>query len=178
MAHQTRNLLLKCSWPLRTSAIDSTNKLQYNIHYGPNGRSYTVSNHLYLLNVILLIHLIKNFQKHFIIRKRKWACPPRCVLDRSVHQPTQWTVANVAYVSFTHLGGPAHRWCLKGQISKTHHTWWHVMATVSSLVPLSPFLKRKLRNPIRDIPSPFPWACFSWPINSPLIPTHPMDLIK
>ena len=24
-----------------------------------------------------------------------WKCPPRCVLDRSVDQPTQWMVANV-----------------------------------------------------------------------------------
>ena len=29
---------------------------------------------------------------------QKWACPPRCMLDRSVDQPTEWTVANVAYV--------------------------------------------------------------------------------
>ena len=35
-----------------------------------------------------------------------WACPPRCVLDRSVYQPTQWTVANVAHLSVTHLIAP------------------------------------------------------------------------
>ena len=36
----------------------------------------------------------------------EWACPPRCVLDRSVHQPTQWTVANVAHLSVTHPTRP------------------------------------------------------------------------
>uniref|UniRef100_A0A8C4ZV12 protein-serine/threonine phosphatase n=1 Tax=Gadus morhua TaxID=8049 RepID=A0A8C4ZV12_GADMO len=38
----------------------------------------------------------------------KWACPPRCVLDRSAYQPTPWTVANVAHLSIIHLGGHAH----------------------------------------------------------------------
>ena len=36
-------------------------------------------------------------------RGRKWTCPPRCVLDRSVYQPTKWTVANVGHLSVTHL---------------------------------------------------------------------------
>ena len=31
-----------------------------------------------------------------------------CMLDGSVHQPTQWTVPNVAPLSITHLGGHAH----------------------------------------------------------------------
>ena len=31
-----------------------------------------------------------------------------CVLDRSVHQPTQWTVANVAHLAIIHLDGHAH----------------------------------------------------------------------
>ena len=30
--------------------------------------------------------------------------PPRCMLDRSVSQPTQWTVANVAYLSIIYRG--------------------------------------------------------------------------
>ena len=70
-----------------------------------------------------------------IIRGRKWACPPRRVLDRSVHQPTRWTIANAAHLSVTHLGGHAHLWCHKRLISKkacngqSHHTWWRVMAT-------------------------------------------------
>ena len=38
-------------------------------------------------------------------------CPPRCGLDRPVHQPTQWSVANVAHLAVTHPGGHAHLWC-------------------------------------------------------------------
>ena len=34
----------------------------------------------------------------------RWECPPRCMLDRSVYQPTQWTLANVTYLSIIHLG--------------------------------------------------------------------------
>ena len=49
----------------------------------------------------------------------KWACPPRCVLDRSVYQPTHSTVANIAHLSSTHLGGHAHLGCRKRQIFKT-----------------------------------------------------------
>ena len=49
----------------------------------------------------------------------KWTCPPRCTRDRSVHQPTRWTVANVAHPSVTHLGGHAHLWWRqKSQIFK------------------------------------------------------------
>ena len=59
-----------------------------------------------------------NLAPYDFIRGRKWVCPPRCVLDRSVYQPTQWTVANVAHLSVTHLGGHAQL-CLKGLISKT-----------------------------------------------------------
>ncbi|CAL8356249.1 unnamed protein product [Boreogadus saida] len=47
------------------------------------------------------VHLVKKPQT-------RWACPPRCVLDRSVYQPTQWTEANVAHLSVTLLGGHAH----------------------------------------------------------------------
>ena len=64
-----------------------------------------------------LISLYKPFWKsapYDIKRGRKWACPPRCVLDRSVYQPSQWTVANVAHLSVTRLGGHAHLWCHKG----------------------------------------------------------------
>ena len=35
-----------------------------------------------------------------------YSCPPRCVRDRLIY-PTQWTVANVAHQSVTHLGGHA-----------------------------------------------------------------------
>ena len=48
-----------------------------------------------------------------------WACPPWCALDRSVHQPTPWSVANGAHLSVTQLGGHVHLWCQKRQISKT-----------------------------------------------------------
>ena len=34
--------------------------------------------------------------------------PPRCMLDGSVQQLTRWTVANVAHLSITQLGGHAH----------------------------------------------------------------------
>ena len=44
-------------------------------------------------------------------------------LDRSVHQPTQWTVANVARLSIIHLGGHAHLWCHKSQNFKTNGKW-------------------------------------------------------
>ena len=44
--------------------------------------------------------------------------PPRCVLDGSVSQPTQWNEENVAHLFSTHLGGHAHLWCQKTQIFK------------------------------------------------------------
>ena len=46
------------------------------------------------------------FLNNFILPPQK-----RCMLDRSVHQPTQWTVANISHLSVTHLGGHAHLWC-------------------------------------------------------------------
>ena len=63
-----------------------------------------------------------------------WECPPRFMLDRSVYQPTKWTVANVAYLSIIDLGGHAHllvmslkhREILK-RVVMTNHTYtrWH-----------------------------------------------------
>ena len=41
-----------------------------------------------------------------------------CWMDQST-SPTQWTVANVAHLSVTHLGGHAHLWCQKLHIIKT-----------------------------------------------------------
>ena len=46
-------------------------------------------------------------------------CPPRCVLDRSVHQPTRWTVANAA-----HLLSAAH--FLSKHQSPSHLVVWRV----------------------------------------------------
>ena len=66
-----------------------------------------------------------------------WACPPRCVLDRSVHQPTHRTVVNVAHLSFISLGGHAHLWCQSDDMNiiltcakwfvpaNQTHTWCH-----------------------------------------------------
>ena len=65
--------------------------------------------------------------------------PPRCVLDKSVHQPTQWTEANVAHLSVTHLGGHAQ---LRGRFPKrlvtANHTTpgsmsWHLLLTLTSV---------------------------------------------
>ena len=54
-----------------------------------------------------------------------WMCA-----DRSVHQPTQWTGANAAHLSVTHLGGHAHLRCHKSPIlacnGQPQHTWWQV----------------------------------------------------
>ena len=41
------------------------------------------------------------------------------IMDRSVYQPTQWTVANVAHLYVTQLGGHGHLWCHNRQIFKT-----------------------------------------------------------
>ena len=46
--------------------------------------------------------------KPLLMPYHKCECPPRRVLDGSVHQPSQWTVANVSHLSSTHLGGHAH----------------------------------------------------------------------
>ena len=37
----------------------------------------------------------------------KWACPPRCVLYRSVYQPTQWTVWVTSLIYLSHIY-PSH----------------------------------------------------------------------
>ena len=39
-------------------------------------------------------------------------------IDQST-SPTQWTVANVAHLSVTHLDGHAHLWSQKGPIFET-----------------------------------------------------------
>ena len=65
-----------------------------------------------------------------LVWHNKWACPPRCVLDRSFYQPIQWTITNVAHQSVIQLGGHAHLWCQKRPIfkmaCKANHTrtWW------------------------------------------------------
>ena len=64
----------------------------------------------------------------------RWASPPRRALDRSVYQPTQWTVANVGHLSIIHLGGHAHLWCQK--LHKLHifktacNDWSHTYLVV------------------------------------------------
>ena len=46
-------------------------------------------------------------------------CDYRYKRDRSVYQPTQLTLANVAHLSVIHRGGHAHLRCQKRQIIKT-----------------------------------------------------------
>jgi hypothetical protein len=68
---------------------------------------------------VSVISHYNHFSKMWHFWHHRWACPPRCVLDRSVYQPTKWTVANVAHLSVTQLGGHAHLLCQKTQIFKT-----------------------------------------------------------
>ena len=59
----------------------------------------------------------------------KWACPSRCVLDRSVYQPSGLKQTLLIY-PLNILGGHAHLWCQKRQILKT---WYNVSPLTSSV---------------------------------------------
>ena len=57
-------------------------------------------------------------------------CPPRCMLDRSVYQTTQWTVANLAHLSVIEVDTPTcdvrRGWFSKRLVTANHtHTWWY-----------------------------------------------------
>jgi hypothetical protein len=59
---------------------------------------------------VSVIHRYNPFLEICLFWHHKWACPPRCVLDISVYQPTQWIVANVAQLSVIHPANDTQTW--------------------------------------------------------------------
>ena len=72
--------------------------------------------------------------ENLLLWHHKWVCTPRCVLGRSVYQPSQWTVANVAHLFVIHLGGLATCDVRRGRFSTRFvtanhtHTCWYNMS--------------------------------------------------